>query len=82
VNSQHDLKPWPWELLSKFGNPWTDFAGFRGKTLGSRTRRFASESPGNDQFSQAEVMQSHAGVMCKSVDYCMTKSFDYCMTLV
>jgi hypothetical protein len=52
VNSQDDLKPsWPWELLSKFGNPWTDFAGFRGKALGSRTRRFASESPGNDQFS-------------------------------
>jgi hypothetical protein len=56
VNSQDDLKPsWPWELLSKFGNPWTDFAGFRGKALGSRTRRFASESPGNDQFSKKNL---------------------------
>jgi len=40
-----------WESLSKFGNPWPCFAGFGGKTLGSRTHRFASESPWNDQFS-------------------------------
>jgi hypothetical protein len=53
VNSQGDLKQvgWPWEVLSKFGNPWADFASFRGKALGSRMRIFASESPGNDQFS-------------------------------
>jgi hypothetical protein len=53
VNSQGNLKQvgWPWELLSKFGYPWADFASFRGKALGSRMRRFASESPGNDQFS-------------------------------
>jgi len=43
--------PVGWESFSKFGNPWTYFAGFGGKTLGSRTHRFASESPWNDQFS-------------------------------
>jgi len=40
-----------WESFSKFGNPWPYFASFGGKTLGSRTHGFASESPWNDQFS-------------------------------
>jgi len=55
VNSQGDLKQvgWPWELLSKFGYPWADFASFRGKALGSRMHRFASESP---EFSVVPVM--------------------------
>ena len=41
---------WPWELLSKFGNPWADFASFGGKALGKKSHQFASESPWNDQF--------------------------------
>ena len=37
--------------MSGLGKPWPKFLALAEKALGSRTRRFASESPGNDQFS-------------------------------
>ena len=39
------------ENLSALGKPWPKFLVLAEKSLGSRTHRFASESPGNDQFS-------------------------------
>jgi len=41
---------WWREKMSSFGKPWPEVSTLAEKTLGSKAHRFASESPGNDQF--------------------------------
>jgi hypothetical protein len=51
--------------LSKFGNPWADFASFGVKALGKKSHQFASESPWNDEFFRSEEVKT----ILKSEDY-------------
>ena len=53
--------------MSGLGKPWPKFLALAEKALGSRTRRFASESPGNDQFSDYCLTN-----VCLTLDFCLT----------
>jgi len=47
---QEAARAWWCEKMSRFGKPWPEVSTLAEKTLGPKTHRFASESPGNDQF--------------------------------
>jgi hypothetical protein len=50
VAEQEAAGAWWREKMSRFGKPWPEVSTLAEKTLGPKTHRFASESPGNDQF--------------------------------